>query len=1036
MPKYSAMRTRQDSQELEELQPPGAQGNGHSQSTQVDSKEQSIQNASWPDFWPWFDTESDEKEGEDTWANRTDPLITRHRPNSAEAAIIEQEDIRRALAEGVPTNQLPVHTARQRKSPLRNIFIALAIFAVVALAIDGVLLGAVSDRSQHAAATHSGLSAPSLTLLPNIISAPDNKPQMVQVQLLNFPQKAQVVLTHDIQESVQTASGALLIAIEDGGSARVTIIVTPGTPGWGPGSHLVVAEDEKTHYTASATLLITGQGPSQPAHLDISSTTLDFGTDYEGANTIKQLLLSNSSLSGSITWSASSNQPWLLVTPSSGMFNQSQTIDVAVQRFGNFTPGTIYKGTLTFYSNVGSPIPIKVTMSVKPVPSNTAVLAPTPAVLSFTTVDGSPAPQAQTLVINNPGSQPLNWSLTANSSITTSAQIVLSHQVGTTGNWLMTNPTSGSIPAHSNAPVKVWVQSASLLPGAYSGSLVLTAPQAIDSPQMVSVSLTIQPHCGLVTTPGFLSFTVVQGKASTGSQAIGLNATSSCTGTPTWSAQISTPGWLGVTPSSGQLKGTTSEFLAVNVNTTGLAARTYIGSLVFTMQQSTQTVLVQLVVQPPPSPSEPVVGASPLNLNFSNTQGQPNPNGQVVTITNNGGSTLYWKASPAEFVCSWLGVSPTGGSVPPGQAGAVTIKVNTSCLSPGTYAGQVTLEGMDSQGKTISGSPQTISVNLVVQPACTLTQPSSSSLSFSGVQEGPNPAPQNVLITGTGNCAWPLLVSTSVSAGASWLSSSAPPPVNGNGQSTSVAIGPNSGYKSLPQGTYTGQVSITATDSAGILAQGSPQTVSVTLAVLPPCSFATSTPASLTFTVTQLALAAQNNVTITETGTCSRPISYTASSNAAWLSAAQQAADSGNGGTLAVSVSGAGLTPGTHTGQITVSAVDSNNVALSDSLTIKVTLIVEATASGSVLACNGPAPTCTTSAPLPGATITVLSGSTTVLTATADSSGNFVLAGLPIGAYTVNVSGTDSSNTHYSTTGIPLSVTGNLTGVTFDVFPG
>jgi hypothetical protein len=66
----------------------------------------------------------------------------------------------------------------------------------------------------------------------------------------------------------------------------------------------------------------------------------------------------------------------------------------------------------------------------------------------------------------------------------------------------------------------------------------------------------------------------------------------------------------------------------------------------------------------------------------------------------------------------------------------------------------------------------------------------------------------------------------------------------------------------------------------------------------------------------------------------------------------------------------------------------------------------------------------------------VLSGSNTVLTATADASGNFTLASLPMGTYTVNVSGTDSSNTQYSATGIPLNVTGNQTGVTFDVYPG
>src|SRR5260370_17836898 len=99
-------------------------------------------------------------------------------------------------------------------------------------------------------------------------------------------------------------------------------------------------------------------------------------------------------------------------------------------------------------------------------------------------------------------------------------------------------------------------------------------------------------------------------------------------------------------PPRGQLRATSSGLLSAMVNSAGLSPNTYSGQISFvTGGMSTQTVTVMLVVQPPPPPSKPVMGASPLSLNFSNTQGLPNPTGQVVTITNNGGRPLKWSTS-------------------------------------------------------------------------------------------------------------------------------------------------------------------------------------------------------------------------------------------------------------------------------------------------------------------------------------------------------------------------------------------------------
>ena len=423
------------------------------------------------------------------------------------------------------------------------------------------------------------------------------------------------------------------------------------------------------------------------------------------------------------------------------------------------------------------------------------------------------------------------------------------------------------------------------------------------------------------------------------------------------------------------------------------------------------------------------MGASPLSLNFSNTQGLPNPTGQVITITNNGGSPLKWSTNIILLASCWLCATPTGGTIAPGQTGQLTIYVNTSKLTPGTYTGQVTLYGLDTSGKAAPGSPQTVTVNLVMQPPCAITQPSSSALSFSAVQgAATNPTPQTVTFTGTGSCVWPVAWSTKVSSAANWLTVTKTNSIMGTGQSGSIAVAV--AITGLSAGTYQTTVSISATDASGAPAQGSSETFTVTLTMLPPCTL--SSQASLAFTVAQGQTAIAQNVAMSETGTCARPVSWTATADQTWLVLAP--ASGTDSGTLSVNATAASVVPGTYTGHITIAATDSTGAPVAGSpQTIAVTLTVAGfTVSGSVVVCSGPAPSCTTSQPLPGATVTLMSGSTTVATATADAAGNYSFANVALGSYTLSASGTDSSGTH--TGSAPVTVLGNTTGDIIQTF--
>ena len=867
--------------------------NGNS-SSRVDS------GSALPDYWPWLDEDTEDKEI-DIWADRTDPLISRRIPTSAESASIEEEDMRRAMAEGISTTQFPIPFVRRHSSRLRMVFIVLAIFALLALIVDGILINVAFNHPHHDNTTSGGF--PTLTLSPNAASFGST----VNFTLKHFAPSTRVVLTRDLQEPI-TINGSSSVTTNAQGVATFALVIDPT---WGPGFHSIVAEDVSTRYTASADLQITGEGPSPPPHLLITTTPISMGADVVGANTIRSFTLANSG-GGSITWSANSNRSWLLVAPSQGIFSQAQTISLAVQRVG-LKPGD-YTGTITISSNVSPAQQIEVDMTVRPLPPNAGpVLALAPALLSFTATDGVQNTSPQTLTISNPGSRTLNWSLAP--------------VQGLTCNWLSATLMVGSVPPGGSMTLTVNVQSQCLLPGSYIGTLEFTALGAIDTPQAVNVSLVVQPHCGLVTSTGYLAFTVVAGQNTLANQTLSLNATASCAGTPlSWTA-ASTASWLTITPASGQLQGTASSVVSISVNAATLppSPKSYYGDLSFVFGQSTLTVMVQLTVQTPPPPTAPIMGASPLSLNFSNIQGQPSPTGQVATITNNGGSALKWHTSVTSLSSSWLNTSPSGGTIAAGQSGQVTIKVNTATLTPGNYVGQVILNGMDAKGNLAPGSPKTIVVNLVVQPPCTMSPPSSSALSFSAVQgASANPAAQTVMFTGTGSCAWPVTWNTSVAPTANWLTlTPAGGTVKGTGQSGSIGVGVN--IAGLQARIYTTQVTITAIDSSGATVIGSGQTI---------------------------------NVTLTVTGF---------------------------------------------------------------------------TISGNVIACADQI--CATPQPLAGATVTLMSGITTVATITADASGNYSFSNIPLGTYTINVAGYDTSNTHYKGS-LTLTLIGNALNTTIQAFPG
>jgi hypothetical protein len=221
------------------------------------------------------------------------------------------------------------------------------------------------------------------------------------------------------------------------------------------------------------------------------------------------------------------------------------------------------------------------------------------------------------------------------------------------------------------------------------------------------------------------------------------------------------------------------------------------------------------------------LSVAPAQLAFTVPQGQASRGIQHLTLANSGGRALLWQASITGSAPSWLILAATQGTVDAEKTSSLAVDTNASNLTPGTYRAQIVVNARDGSGASAAGSPQLISVTLnVVQPCVLQVTPTSLSFSSSVLQS--NPADQTLSLHVTGACSLPVTWSATVDS-SDWLVIS---PTSGsvNGAASSIDIHVDTAGKLL--GTYNGQITFSAQDSAGTPTNISVPKVSVTLSVL------------------------------------------------------------------------------------------------------------------------------------------------------------------------------------------------------------
>jgi uncharacterized protein (TIGR03437 family) len=434
-------------------------------------------------------------------------------------------------------------------------------------------------------------SLSSATLVATGTPAPTVTPSLTTVPL------SSTSLSQQITFSTSPANDAVSFATS---SSASWLMVTPAAANTSS-PITITANPAGLTQTTTGTVTLT-YGPSY-ATTQISVTlsvsaavsltapaSLTFSYTPGSAAPPSQFLPVSATAPTTVNVAVTSGSSWLSVTPSSGITPVS--FGVSVNTTG--LSGGVLNGNIqiTATGATNSPLNVPVTLNV----AAGTLTVPTTA-LTFNYTTGGSTPAAQSVSVSG----------TSGISFTTAAATTSG------GTWLSATP-SGTVPASVSVSINASVLSG-LAAGAYSGTVTVTASGATGSPAVIPVTLNVA-SVSLTATPSKLSFSYQVGGTQPAAQTISVGDSSNVSFTATAATVPAGGTWLSVTPGSGNA----SASLSVSVNTTGLAANTYNGTITIAASGATsQVVSVTLVVaaQSGPTIAGVVSGASYATTGFA-----------------------------------------------------------------------------------------------------------------------------------------------------------------------------------------------------------------------------------------------------------------------------------------------------------------------------------------------------------------------------------------------------------------------------------
>ncbi len=355
------------------------------------------------------------------------------------------------------------------------------------------------------------------------------------------------------------------------GTGTVTIGVIPGSlPAGTYSGQVTLWPTGALAVTVPVTFTVSAAAPVSPV-IGMSPTSLFFTAQQGGPNPAPQTVAITNKGGGTLTWSVSNsnNTPWIAPSLPSGTGNGVAAITVTT---GALTAGT-YNGLVSLSAPGALAVTVPVTFTVSAAAPVSPVIGMSPTSLFFTAQQGGPNPAPQTVAITNKGGGTLTWSV-SNSNNTP---------------WIAPSPLSGT----GNGVAVITVTTGALTAGTYNGLVSLSAPGALAVTVPVTFTVSAAPTISL--SQSTLSYAATQGAANPVNQNISLTNTG---GTLNWTINDDAS-WLVVSPASGS----GSRTLTASVNTAGLTAKTYNGTLTVSAGTSSKTVAVKLTVNAPATSS-------------------------------------------------------------------------------------------------------------------------------------------------------------------------------------------------------------------------------------------------------------------------------------------------------------------------------------------------------------------------------------------------------------------------------------------------
>jgi hypothetical protein len=389
-------------------------------------------------------------------------------------------------------------------------------------------------------------------------------------------------------------------------------------------------------------------------------------------------------------------------------------------------------------------------------------------------------------------------------------------RAGSDSTWLTISPEDGSF--SGSAIITLTVNRDKLSPQSYTGYITFYQNENNNTPVTLKATMVVSPFAAnLNVSAASLTFngSATQNPAiqtitvqNTGGRALDWTAS---TGTST------SGNWLNVSTVSGHLEPNTQQYISVSVHSVGLAVGSYQERLTFSYSGSGPAIQVLVTLNVGPSPL-PAMVVNSTSLIFSAIQGT-DPAPQAFTITNSGNAVLNWALTEDTNAAKIATVSPSNGSLGPGQSATVTVKPNVAQVPAGVITGIITISDTD-KGTPVKSQQVAVKVTISNQAVIKV---SSSNLTFNNT--GSTASPSQVLtITNSGSATLNWALSQSLPP---WLSVDIPSGTLAPGASAFVtATCDSTGLSASPQ-PYTLVVSDTDAHTQ-VVAQNVQVTLTVT----------------------------------------------------------------------------------------------------------------------------------------------------------------------------------------------------------------